>query len=90
VKAIVASIGLDPGAFGLYGFRHTSITRMLLRGVPTAVVAKAHDTGEAMIRSHYAAYILDHADQLTRTTLPALGPAQPTADNVVSMASRRV
>jgi integrase len=84
VKAIVASIGLDPGAFGLYAFRHTSITRMLLRGVPTAVVAKAHDTGEAMIRSHYAAYILDHADQLTRTTLPALGPA------VVPMASRRV
>ena len=36
------------------------ITRMLLAGTHTAIVAKAHDTSEAMIRKHYAAAILDY------------------------------
>ena len=37
-------IGLDPDVYGLYAFRHTSITRMLLAGTHTAIVAKCHDT----------------------------------------------
>ncbi|WP_454631989.1 hypothetical protein [Bradyrhizobium cenepequi] len=54
VRSIVESIGLDPDVYGLYAFRHTSITRMLLKGTHTSIVAKTHDTSEAMIRKHYA------------------------------------
>jgi integrase len=88
VRRIVESIGLHPDVYGLYAFRHTSITRMLLAGTHTAIVAKCHDTSEAMIRRHYAANILDHTDQITRATLPSLGPAQPAASNVVPLAKR--
>ena len=59
---------------------------MLLAGTHTAIVAKCHDTSEAMIRKHYAASILDYTDEITRKTLPALGPAlQPAASNVVTL-----
>src|SRR5687767_5955148 len=44
VRSVVESIGLDPDVYGLYAFRHTSITRMLLAGTHTAIVAKCHDT----------------------------------------------
>ena len=88
LKIIVPSIGLDPAEYGMYAFRHTSITRMLLKGAPAAIVAKAHDTSEAEIRRHYSALILDHTDKLTRETLPSFGPAQPAASNVVKLAKR--
>jgi hypothetical protein len=80
VRAVVTKIGLDPW--------HTSITRMLLKGIHTAIVAKAHDTSEAMIRRHYAAAILDHTDAITRQTLPSLetGSSTPAASNVVPLA----
>jgi integrase len=87
VRAVVARIGLDPDVYGMYAFRHSSITRMLLQGTPTEIVAKSHDTSEAMIRKHYAASILDHSDALTRRTLPAFGPEPPpAASNVVPLA----
>jgi integrase len=89
VRRIVSKIGLDPDEYGMYSFRHTSITRMLLKGTPTAIVARAHDTSEPMIRSHYAASILDHSDGITRQTLPSLGPAAPAASNVVPLAKGR-
>jgi hypothetical protein len=41
-----------------------------------------------MIRKHYAASILDYTDEITRKTLPALGPAQPAASNVVKLTKR--
>jgi integrase len=89
VRSVVEKIGLDPDVYGLYAFRHSSITRMLLAGTHTAIVAKCHDTSEAMIRKHYAASILDYTDEITRKTLPALGPAlQPAASNVVPLAKR--
>jgi integrase len=88
VRGVVERIGLDPDVYGLYAFRHTSITRMLLAHTHTAIVAKCHDTSEAMIRRHYAASILDYTDEITRKTLPALGPAQPAAGNIVKLAKR--
>jgi integrase len=89
MRAIVESIGLDPDVYGPYAFRHTSITRMLLKGTHTAIVAKCHDTSEAQIRKHYAAKILDFTDEITRKTLPSLGPTQPTVGNVVPITKRR-
>lgn len=89
VRSVVASIGLDPDVYGLYAFRHSSITRMLSEHVHTAIVAKCHDTSEAMIRKHYAASILDYTDEITRKTLPSLGPAlQPATSNVIPLAKR--
>lgn len=88
VQSVVKKIGLDPGEFGLYAFRHTSITRMLLKGVQTSIVAKAHDTSEQQIRKHYADKILDFTDEITRKILPAFGPAAPAASNVVKLAKR--
>jgi integrase len=89
VRAVVKKIGLDPDVYGLYAFRHTRITNMLLAGNHTAIVAKAHDTSEAMIRKHYAASILDFTDEITRATLPSFGPpAKPAGDNVVALAKR--
>jgi integrase len=86
VRSVVESIGLDPDVYGLYAFRHTSITRMLLAGTHTAIVAKCHDTSEAMIRKHYAASILDYTDEITRKTLPSFGPMEPPpAGNVVAL-----
>ena len=41
VRAVVEKIGLDPDEYGLYAFRHTSITSMLRKGTHTAIVAKA-------------------------------------------------
>jgi len=88
VRVVVESIGLDPD-YGLYAFRHTSITRMLLKRVQTSIVAKAHDTSEQQIRKHYAASILDYTDEITRKTLPSLGPAlEPAASNVVKLTKR--
>jgi integrase len=88
VRSVVEKIGLDPDVYSLYAFRHTSITRMLLKGVHTAIVAKCHDTSEQMIRKHYAASILDFTDEITRKTLPTLGPAQEAASNVIPLAKR--
>jgi hypothetical protein len=60
---------------------------MLLAGTHTAIVARSHDTSEAMIRKHYAASILDYTDEITRKTLPAFGPAlEPAASNVIPLA----
>jgi integrase len=88
LKVVLKTIGLDPAEYSMYAFRHTSITRMLLKSTPVSIVAKAHDTSEAEIRRHYSASILDFADELTRKTLPSFGPAAPTASNVVKLAKR--
>jgi integrase len=52
-----------------YALRHSSIVRALLGGVPVAVAAQQHDTSVREIEAHYAAFILDHSDALTRRTL---------------------
>ena len=65
-----------------------AITRMLLAGTHTAIVAKCHDTCEAMIRKHYAASILDFTDEITRKTLPALGPRSACGEQRHSLAKR--
>jgi hypothetical protein len=74
VRKVVAGLGLDPDVYGLYAFRHTRITNMLLDKTPITIVAKSHDTSEGVIRKHYAASILDYTDDMTRKTLPSLAP----------------
>jgi integrase len=67
-----------------YALRHSSIVRALLGGVPVAVVAQQHDTSVREIEAHYAAYILDYSDALSRRAL--LDTSAPTpASNVLPL-----
>ena len=66
IRKVVKGIGLDPFKVTLYALRHSSITRMLLRGVPIRIVASMHNTSVSQIERHYSAFIQDHADDLTR------------------------
>jgi integrase len=81
---IVKALGLN-AKISAYCFRHSSICRQLTRGVHTYRVAANHDTSEAMIRKHYAKYITDHADEMTRAALLDHAAAPPRG-NVVPLA----
>ena len=80
-RTVAVRAGFDPDLITSYALRHSSICRSLLNGIPASVVAKLHDTSSDEIEAHYAAYILDHSDSLSRRAL--LNTAVPTiADNV--------
>jgi integrase len=61
-----------------YALRHSSIVRMLRKGIPVRIVAGLHDTSVAMIEKHYSAHILDMADELARQAIVSLTTAPPT------------
>jgi integrase len=84
VKSVVTAIGLDPTVVTMYALRHSSIVRMLLKSVPTSLVADRHNTSENMIRRHYAKYISEHSDDVSRRAL--LHHAPPAGENVVALA----
>lgn len=63
---------VDPDARP-YAFRHTSITRMLLAGKPTTLVAKLHDTSVEKIELNYADSIAHYGDATIRETLVDFG-----------------
>jgi integrase len=65
---IVKAVGLKPGTTA-YLFRHSSISRMLMRGLHTKLVADLHDTSEQMIRQHYGKFIVEHSDEIARAAL---------------------
>jgi integrase len=65
---VVKAAGLGPEVTAS-ALRHSSIVRLLLKGVPGRVVAVNHDTSLAMIERTYSAHIADHADALTRKAL---------------------
>jgi integrase len=82
-RRAVEKTELDPGEITSYALRHSSIVRALLGGVPVAVAAQQHDTSVREIEAHYAAYILDHSDALSRRAL--LNTAAPrVAGNVAT------
>ena len=68
----------------MYCLRHTSITRMLLKGVPVRVVAALHDTSVQQIEKTYSRHIGDHSDALIRRAM--FEADAPAAANVVPMA----
>jgi integrase len=81
----IERLGLDPEVT-LYSLRHSSITRALLAGVPTRVVAANHDTSVVQLERTYSKHIADHTDALTRQALLDL---DAPADNVQMLARRR-
>ena len=87
-RAVAEHAGFDPDEITSYCLRHSSICRALLKGSPISLVARLHDTSSDEIEAHYAAYILDVADDaLSRKGL--LHIEQTTADNVVPLSGRR-
>jgi integrase len=66
--------GVDPDATP-YSFRHSSIVRQILKGVPIRIVASLHGTSVTAIERHYSAFITNVSDDLTRATLPNFGIA---------------
>jgi hypothetical protein len=76
---------------GIYSLRHSGIARMLLRGLPVALVAKATDTSETEIRRHYGKYIVhtDTAAALLRAAQPSFAAPAP-APTVVPLKRRAV
>jgi integrase len=86
-RRTVEQAALEPDVVTSYALRHSSIVRALLNGVPLAVVARQHDTSSREIEAHYAAYILDHSDAVSRRGL--LNTArQMSADDVVALPQR--
>jgi hypothetical protein len=56
-----------------YALRHSSIVRQLLKGIPTRLVASAHDTSVFEIERTYSRYIVsDQTEKMLRDTLLAL------------------
>jgi integrase len=81
---IVKAVGLEPGTTA-YLFRHSSIARMLMRGLHTKLVADLHDTSPVMIQQHYGKFIVEHTDEIART---ALLHDEPPAANVIPISGR--
>jgi integrase len=86
-RTVAEHAGFNPDEITTYALRHSSICRLLLKGVPVSVVARLHDTSSDEIEAHYAAYILDVAGTLSRKAL--LQIEVPDGDNVVPLPGRR-
>jgi integrase len=69
-----------------YSFRHSSIVRMLGRGLPTRLVAALHDTSTKMIERHYSAAIVDALGELAAAAVVPI--ASPTG-NVTRLTPKR-
>jgi len=79
---ISEAVGLSPDVTA-YLFRHSSIVRMLMRGLHTKLVADLHDTSEQMIRQHYGKYIIEHTDEIARAAL--LNDEPPATAKVIQI-----
>jgi integrase len=83
VSKVVTAIAIDPDAT-IYSLRHSSIVRMLLKGIPVRLIAAVHDTSISMVEQHYSRHVTEHSiDDITRVGL--LSEPTPSADNVVAL-----
>jgi integrase len=76
---------LPPGTT-VYGLRHSSVARALLRGTPIKVVSDWHDTSTAMVEAHYGRFIKDHSEELIRAALIDTSPV-PVPGKIVPLRS---
>jgi hypothetical protein len=72
-----------------YSLRHSSIVRALLKGVPTRLVASAHDTSVGQIEAHYSKYIMRAGTDLMRGALLDFDKAAPRTAKVVRLPRAR-
>lgn len=72
----LAAAGMD-GETIMYAFRHSSIVRGLVAGLPVRLVAALHDTSVVMIEKHYSAYITDATEDIVRRHVLTIGAVAP-------------
>ena len=81
-RAIVAEVGLGadvtPNAL-----RHSSITRQLLAGVPDQARESLHERASVEIEQHYARYISEGSDAISRRAL--LADELPIGGNIIPL-----
>jgi integrase len=61
----------------IYALRHSSIARLLLRGLPIRLVAEIHDTSTSIIEKHYGRFVARHGDDMLRAALLDTSPVEP-------------
>jgi integrase len=71
---------LDPGTITPYALRHSSICRMVRKGVPVTLVAQIHDTSVKEIEAHYGKHLHEISDDIARR-----GLLQAPDDKVISL-----
>jgi integrase len=71
-KRAAVAAGLDPAVVTFSALRHTSITHLLVRGLPIRAIAERHDTSVKMIEQTYGASISEHTDTMFAQALPDL------------------
>ncbi len=71
---------LDPREITPYALRHSSICRMVRKGVPVTLVAQIHDTSVKEIEQHYGKYLHEVSDDIARR-----GLLQAPDENVVNL-----
>lgn len=69
-----------PADTTIYSLRHSSIARMLLRGLPIRLVASLHDTSTPIIEQHYGQFVDRHGDDLVRAALIDTTPTEPAGN----------
>jgi integrase len=86
-REAVKAAGLGPEVT-FYALRHSGISRAIVRGVPTNIIANLADTSEKVIRQHYAREIGQdpRADALARKALLEIEPR--AAPNVLPLRKR--
>jgi integrase len=75
-----------PKAATIYALRHSFITRSLLKGLPTRLVAAAVDSSVAMIEATYSKHIADPGADLMRGALLDFDATAPDEAKVVPIA----
>jgi len=82
-KALAARAGVKDAS--IYALRHSSIARMLLRGLPIRLVAELHNTSTPIIEAHYGRFVARHGDDMIRAALVDMSPARAPSSNVVAL-----
>jgi integrase len=81
-RRLAKRLHLDP-EISLYAMRHSSITRMLIAGLPVRLVAAVHDTSVVMLERTYSRSIGAHSDALLRAA--QFDVKHPAVGNVVAL-----
>lgn len=78
-QAVLERVGLETNDEGervtIYALRHTSIVRLLLKGIDVYFVALKHDTSVQQIKDNYAKRIGHHTDDIMRRALVDFTPS---------------
>jgi hypothetical protein len=82
--AAAARASALPVGATIYCLRHSAITKALLAGVPTRLVAASFDTSVQMLERTYSKNIASHGDDLMRRVV--LDADTRAAGNVVPLA----